>query len=270
MPEDTTEETRLIELGKPTPEKKKDSSSTKVLAIVLVIVAFCVVAYQVYMNTYNLPFDPGIVRHDGNQLYVAAFGQVGDDAIQIVKSNIERQYPELGTAKVIELEIPPSARKDMGPGTIAPLSADALLVSMAQKGKELPDLLKMMAVTEEPLYFEEAGPERDIWGLTDAVGGNYGVVSTTLKRKEIEDEGHARGTKEYDYYFDLSLGKSSLHEFGHLMGLNHCKGNVGCPLELATSMSVLEKKGNTLCRRHREQLRKLYTLWVIQPVKENP
>jgi predicted Zn-dependent protease len=269
MTKDTNEKTNPIDENKAKPknEKHRTRPGMMVLAIAIAIIAFGVAGYRIYSSMYSLPFDPAQVRHDGNQLYLATFGDVGPDAVEVVKSNIERGFPELVEMKLISLPIPDSARKDLGPKTWPPLSADILLETMAEKGKGLGDLLKMIAITEEPLYFEEAGPERDIWGLTDAIGGNFAVVSTTLKRIEIEDEGYEPGTEEYAHNFDLSLGKSALHEFGHLMGLRHCSGYMGCPMEVVSPMKALEERGNAFCPRHMAQLRKLYELWGITAVR---
>ncbi len=243
--------------------KKESSGTVKGLAVVLVIIAFAVVGYQVYMNFFYLPFDAAMVRHDGDTLYIVAIGDVGPDAIEVVRANIIREFPEFDGIEIINMPLPEDAKVDLGPNTRPPYSADALLDAMAGITDRMPDLFKAMGVVEESLYMEVEGPERDIWGLTNAIGGNFGVVSTTLKRHELEQEGHKPGTEDYVYYLDISLGKSTLHEFGHLMGLNHCNGEVGCPMEISSLISVLEKRGNVFCDKHRKQLEGLYTMWGI-------
>lgn len=245
-------------------EGKKESSGTvKSLAVVLVIIAFAVVGYQVYMNFFFLPFDAATVRHDGDTLYIVAMGDVGPDAIEVVRANIIREFPEFGGIEIINMPLPEDAKVDLGPNTRPPYSADALLDAMAGITDRMPDLFKAMGVVEESLYMKAEGPERDVWGLTNAIGGNFGVVSTTLKRHELEQEGHKPGTEDYAYYLDISLGKSTLHEFGHLMGLNHCNGDIGCPMEISSLTSILEKRGNIYCGKHRKQLKQLYSLWGI-------
>jgi len=263
MAENETNDVQAVEKEEE-PEGKKESSGTvKSLAVVLVIIAFAVVAYQVYMGFFYLPFETATVRHDGDTLYIVAIGDVGPDAIEIVRANIIREFPEFGGIKIIDIPLPEDAKIDLGPNTKPPYSADALLDAMAGITDRMPDLFKVMGVVEEPLYMEAEGPERDIWGLANAIGGNFGVVSAMLKRHELEQEGYKPGTENYLYYFDLSLGKSTLHEFGHLMGLNHCNGDVGCPMEISSLTSILEKRGNVYCDKHRAQLRKLYEMWGI-------
>jgi predicted Zn-dependent protease len=264
MAENETNDGQAVDKEEGRKGKKESSGTVKGLAVVLIIIAFAVVAYQVYMGFFYLPFDAAMVRHDGDTLYIVAIGDVGPDAIEVVRANIKREFPEFGGIKTINMHLPEDAIVDLGPNTRPPYSADALLDAMAGITDQMPDLFKAMGVVEEPLYMEDEGPERDIWGLTNAIGANFGVVSTTLKRHELEQEGHKPGTENYLYYFDLSLGKSTLHEFGHLMGLNHCNGEVGCPMEISSLTSILEKHGNVYCDKHRAQLEQLYATWGIQ------
>ena len=263
MAENETNDVQAVDKEEERKGKKESFGTVKNLAVVLVIVALAVVAYQVYMGFFYLPFDAAMVRHDGDTLYIVAIGDVGPDAIEVVRANIEREFPEFGGIKIINMPLPEDAIVDLGPNTRAPYSADALLDAMAGITDQMPDLFKAMGVVEESLYMEAEGPERDIWGLTNAIGGNFGVVSTTLKRHELEQEGYKPGTEDYAYYLDISLGKSTLHEFGHLLGLSHCNGEVGCPMELSSLTSILEKRGNVYCDKHRKQLTQLYAIWGI-------
>jgi len=267
MAEEKTTKAEGEEIGKSIlrPGKLKPSSRLTALAVVLIIVSFGIAGYRIYTSFYSLPFDPAAVHHDGDTVYIATFGNVGDDAVDVIKANIMREFPELGTPKIMGFPIKPGIIEGRKGVTMA--SAEVLLAEMAQQGGKLPGLLKMVGVIELPLYSAEGGPDLDIWGLTDANGGNYAIVSTTLKRREIEVEGFKPGTKEYVTAFDLSLGKSTLHEFGHLMGLYHCRGHIGCPMELSSPMKPLEERGNVYCPRHRGQLRELYKLWGMTPIQ---
>jgi predicted Zn-dependent protease len=247
------------------PAKPKPSARLTALAVVLVIVSFGIAGYRIHSSMTNLPFNPEAVRHDGSVLYIATFGNVGDDAVEVIRSNIQREFPELGSPRIINLLSNRGIINSRKGVTMA--TAEMLLAEMAREGGKYPDLLKMVGIIEVPLYSTEGGPDLDIWGLTDANGGNFAIVSTTMKRREIEAEGLKPGTKEYAAAFDLSLGKSTLHEFGHLMGLYHCNGDIGCPMEVSSSMKALEERGNVYCGKHREQLRELYELWGITPIK---
>ena len=242
--------------------RRKPSVRLMALVAALVIVSSGIAGYRIYSSHLSLPFDPAVVRHDGDTIYIATFGNVGDDAVQVIKSNLQREFTELGTPRIIGFPIKPGIVEGRKGVTMA--SAEVLLAEMATEGGRYPDLLKMVGVIELPLYSNQGDPHLDIWGLTDANGGNFAIVSTTLKRHEIEAEGPKAGTREYAAAFDLSLGKSTLHEFGHLMGLYNCRGDIGCPMELSTSMKTLQERGNVYCPRHKEQLRELYELWGVQ------
>ena len=267
MAEDETNHAPVANKEEDRKPKQEPSSLMKGLAIILVIVAFAVVGYSIYKNFFYLPFDPEAVHHDGGQLYIVKIGEVAPDAIEIVKANIQREFPEFGKIKFAAMPLPEEAKVDLGPGTPPPYSADALLAAMEEMSDDMPDLFKAMGIIEEPLYMEDEGPEKDIWGLTNEIGGNFGVVSTTLKRREIEREGHKPGSEDYACHFDLSLGKSTLHEFGHLMGLRHCNGNIGCPMEISSPMSALLERGNIYCKKHRGQLTKLYRTWDVETAR---
>jgi len=62
------------------------------------------------------------------------------------------------------------------------------------------------------------------------------------------------GIKETREFFEEQWGKVVTHEFGHTLGLLHCK-DWGCVMKYSNSPNELFRKGRDFCGKCREQLR---------------
>ncbi len=109
---------------------------------------------------------------------------------------------------------------------------------------------KIMALTKKDISTTK-GKHAD-WGICGLaeLDGAHAVVSTFRIRKKIG----VKGKEAKQEVFLTRLGELTAHEFGHMLGLEHCP-NRGCIMEDAKgTVSTFNHSSGELCRSCRDKL----------------
>jgi len=85
-----------------------------------------------------------------------------------------------------------------------------------------------------------------VFGLA-TLNGRSGVVSTARLDPIFY------GEKRNDELVRERLVKEALHEFGHILGLHHCK-NEQCVMSFSNSLAEVDRKGSAFCPECRKRL----------------
>ncbi len=120
-------------------------------------------------------------------------------------------------------------------------NAKAFLDHLDSKTKN--DENKILGITEKDLY---ARGLNFVFGQAQAPG-KYAIISTHRLKPEFYNKEKNRNLLEE------RIVKESIHELGHVFGLNHCEDSK-CVMSFSNSINHVDRKNPDFCKKCRKKL----------------